>query len=101
MPKDSLRRHEDLCPECWEELEQLHGTFPVWKEGLSGDEILRHQAKLFRGTARLHHQAYCRKCWRGFEGCESLIEAAERGSGADGDALRGDNACMLLQRNIP
>lgn len=73
LPKDSLRRHEDLCQECWRELEQLHGNFPRWKEGLSGEEVLSHQAKLFQSTARLHHQAYCRKYWRGFRGCDSLM----------------------------
>ena len=82
MPKGSLRRHEDLCQECWNELEQLHATFPSWKEGLSEEEVLKHQASLFRGTARLHHQANCRNCWRGFRGCEPLIEAAERLDGS-------------------
>ena len=40
MPKDSPRRHEDLCQECWTELEQLHGTFPLWKKGFSEEEVL-------------------------------------------------------------
>ena len=78
MPKGSLRRHEDLCQECWSRLEKLHKTFPLWKKGLSEEEVLGHQVKLFRSTARLHHQAYCRVCLKGFRGCESLIEAAEK-----------------------
>ena len=53
-------------------------TFPLWKKGLSEEEVLGYQEKLFRSTARLHHQAYCRICWKGFGGCESLIEAAEK-----------------------
>lgn len=71
LPKGSLRRLEDLCQECWRELERWHGIFPLWKEGLGEEEVRSHQAKLLRGTARLHHQVYCRKCWRGFRGCES------------------------------
>ena len=51
VPKDSLRRHEDLCQGCWRQLERLHGTFPLWKEGLGEEEVPRHQAKLFRGTS--------------------------------------------------
>ena len=83
MPKNSLRRFEDLCQECYRELEQSHGTFPPWKEGLSEEEISSHQARLFRGTERLHHQICCRKCWKEFRGCESLTLGLQRG-GLDG-----------------
>lgn len=80
MSKQSLRRHEDLCRDCWGEMEWLYGSFPSWKEGLSKGKVLRHQAKLFRGTARLHHQANCRRCWRGFQGCESLMRVMAEGN---------------------
>ena len=82
MPRHSLRRHEDLCQECWTELEQLHGTFPLWKVGLNEVEVIRHQAKLFQGTARLHHQINCRNCGREFQSCQSLVEAAKMRNGS-------------------
>ena len=80
LPKDSLCRVEDLHQECFRDLEQWHGTFPLWKKGLREEEVLSHQAKLCRGTARLHHQVYCKKCWRGFQGCTSLVRREEGAS---------------------
>lgn len=59
-------------------MEQSHETFPFWKKGLSKEEIVSYQGRLFQETARLHHQTYCNNCWNGFRGCETLIEAAKR-----------------------
>lgn len=77
LPKDSLRRLEDLCQECFRILEQRHGTFPLWKEGLSEEEVPRYQAKLLPGPSRWHHQIFCRKCWRYSVGCESLMQGLQ------------------------
>lgn len=79
LPKDGLRRYEDLCQECWKEMESE--TFPLWKKGLGEEEVLRYQARLFQGTSRLHHQTYCKKCWNGFRACETLIATARREEG--------------------
>lgn len=84
LPKGSPRRLEDLCQECWTGLEQSHVTFPLWKDGLSEEEVLTRQAIMLQGAGRFFHQAYCRKCWKGFGRCEALVEAAKREDVAEG-----------------
>ena len=32
--------------------EQSHGIFPLWTEGLSEEEVLIHQARMFQGAGR-------------------------------------------------
>ena len=81
LPTGSPRRLEDLCQECWKVLEQSRGIFPVWKEGLSEEEVVIHQAKMLQGAGRFFHQVRCRRCCRAFGGCEALVEAAKREEG--------------------